>query len=120
MANTDITTCLKPTLFICLLFSLPVAASTTLDLYNIAYKGHIKYQTVITDIQQDSVFHNISADPAIDNHFNLRLNLQLQQPSWVLNVDYQILARAGDRVLLTRVSNGACSKICYPTIKGDC
>ncbi len=58
-------------------------------------RGHLKLQTSAIDLPRDSLFADISADPARDHGFDLRVNLG-GGDDWRFQVDYQLLHRDDD------------------------
>jgi hypothetical protein len=80
------------TMFLLLaIVSAPAAAE-----YN--YKGHIKYQSLLSNYPGDSLFQDYIDDPAWDNNADLRLSFSARRNSWTLHADYQLLSKNGDTV----------------------
>ena len=54
----------------------------------------------------DSLLRDIVGSPATDYSFAGRLNIRFTQSAWELAADYQLLARYGDTVTLSRELSG--------------
>jgi len=95
--------------------SKPIAAKTTTGAWCIrtlllfiacanaqAYdlRGHIKAQASAADIPSDSALQQSSDDPAVDSGFDLRLIFLDDADNWSWQIDYQLLARQGDKTEL--------------------
>ncbi len=78
--------------------------AAAIDSFN--YRGHIKYQSVITNLPANSLLQDFSDDPAIDNNLDLRLNLSGRPGAWNWHADYQLQARRGDRLSLLQKNPG--------------
>ena len=63
-------------------------------------RGHFKPQATALDIPGDSALQDLSADPATDLGFDLRLNFSGGAGNWSWQTDYQLLARQGDQTEL--------------------
>ena len=87
-------------LLICLL-TVPAKAATNFD-----YKGHIKYQSLVTNYPSDSLFQTLTDDPARDNNAELRLNFSAFNNPWAFHADYQLLIKSGDSVSLQQQNPG--------------
>lgn len=75
------------------LLILPALSSTLANASdNFDYRGHIKYQSQITRFPDDSLFSESTADPAVDQGLDLRLNVSAEVNAWVFQSAYQLLA----------------------------
>ncbi len=79
----------------------PAQAATDTD-----YKGHVKYQALITNYPADSLFQTITDDPARDSNADLRLNFSAYRNAWAFNADFQFLIKDGDSVSLQKGNPG--------------
>ncbi len=65
-------------------------------------RGHAKLQASATNLPADSLLQDLSDDPMSDNGVDSRLNYSDRADGWNWRVDYQLLARQGDRIELQR------------------
>ena len=63
------------------------------------YKGQVKSQSVFTQIPGDSSRQDFTDNISHEHALDFRLNLSVQQPDWVIHVDYQLSTRNSDRAV---------------------
>ena len=63
-------------------------------------RGHVKGQATVTELPGDSLLRDFGDDPMRDGGLDLRLLLEDRHGAWRWHADYQLLARAGDRLEL--------------------
>lgn len=68
--------------------------------------GHAKGQFNYLTFPENSLFRGIVGSPGTDYSVNARVNLRFSQSSWEFAADYQLLARYGDTVALSRELSG--------------
>ena len=89
-----------------LLAVLAFVSSTAEAATEFNYSGHLKYQSLVTNYPSNSLFQNITDDPAWDNNADLRLNLSAHKTSWSLHADYQLIAKTGDTISMQQQNPG--------------
>jgi hypothetical protein len=85
------------TLALALLPALAGAQDTTVEL-----NGHVKYRLLASTWPDDSLLHDLAGEGSLDQALELRLNLDVRNRPWELDVDYQLLGLYGDTVEFTR------------------
>lgn len=83
-----------------------VTSASIADEINYDYKAHIKYQSVLSNYPTDSLFQNLTDDPAWDNNADLRLNFSAYRDAWALQADYQLIIKTGDTVSMLQQNPG--------------
>lgn len=81
----------------CLLFVLPGLAVSGVPGF---FGGHVKYQLLLNELPEDSLYYDLVANPATENNGELRLKFNWRQDDLSLAADYQLLASQGDRITL--------------------
>lgn len=66
-------------------------------------RGHVKPQASIINLPADSLLQDFSDDPSLDTGLDLRANLADARGNWSWQIDYQLLARQGDQLKLSRL-----------------
>ena len=92
----------QTTLFTLITITSPITSATP----DYHYKGHIKYQSLLTNYPTDSLFQNLTDDPAWDNNADLRLNFSAYKDAWALQADYQLIIKTGDAISMLQQNPG--------------
>ncbi len=92
----------QTTLFTLITITSPITSATP----DYHYKGHIKYQSLLTNYPTDSLFQNLTDDPAWDNNADLRLDFSAYKDAWALQADYQLIIKTGDAISMLQQNPG--------------
>ena len=68
------------------------------------FRGHVKGQLTQVEFPGNSLYTDISDDPARDSGLDLRTNLGGSSGNWRWQADYQLLARRGDQLELQQAN----------------